>query len=128
MPNKTEVWRRLDELSSRLKPTVPFQVVTSESQGTPQLAREWAISRGHADRVFTAPWTVLDVPGAMPHVTGSGREINASAGRIRDAWVAAYATHLVAFLDQRSFSTRHLIQLCRQEEVKVPVWLPRWTA
>ncbi len=69
-----------------------------------------------------APWDVLEVPVAQVRVRRDGTRYNAAAGMARNAWMAAYGTHLVAFWDGKSPGTRGMIRLA--EACGLPVWRP----
>lgn len=122
--DKALVWPHLDRLKARFADETPFEIVCGEAAGVDTLGRQWAEANNHPIKSFPAPWSTLDAPCASVNTTG-GRSYNAQAGPVRNAWMAAYGSHLVAFWNGRSAGTKQMIKLCRLPEVAVPVWLPR---
>jgi hypothetical protein len=119
--DRTMVFDALDRLAAKWSGAQRFEVVCGEARGADTLGREWAQARGYPVRPMPARWAVLDVPGAIVQKRG-GRRYNARAGHDRNAWMAAYGTHLVAFWDGRSRGTRSMIDLAKV--CGVPVWVP----
>ena len=116
------VWPALDRLAEERWPGELFEVVCGEAPGADTLGREWATARGFPVYSLPAPWDVLEVPVAQVRVRRDGTRYNAAAGMARNAWMAAYGTHLVAFWDGKSPGTRGMIRLA--EDCGLPVWRP----
>ncbi|OYV75010.1 MAG: hypothetical protein B7Z66_14450 [Chromatiales bacterium 21-64-14] len=97
-----------------------FEVVCGEARGADALGREWARERGYPVVAMPARWNATDAPCAIVHEK-TGRRYNARAGMDRNAWMAAYGTHLAAFWDGESSGTRHMIKTA--EACGVHTWV-----
>ena len=116
------VWSALDRLAEERWPGESFEVVCGEAPGADTLGRTWAEARGFPVHSLPAPWQDIEAPGAQVRTRRDGTQYNAAAGMARNAWMAAYGTHLVAFWDGKSPGTRGMIRLA--EACGLPVWRP----
>ena len=82
-----------------------IEVVSGGAKGADQLGERWAQERGHRLKIFPADWN----------------RFGKQAGFIRNAQMAGYATHLVAFFDDSSAGIKHMIQLARKYNLKLRV-------
>ena len=82
-----------------------FEIVSGGAKGADAIGEEFAVSEGLPLRRFPADWE------------GAGR----GAGHIRNATVAWYGTHLLAFHQNNSRGTRHMIDLARLSGLTVAV-------
>ena len=94
--------RKMDHLTQNLD---EIEVVSGGARGADELGERWARERGHQLRIFPADWNRF------------GRQ----AGFTRNAEMAGYATHLVAFFDGSSAGTKHMIQLAKKYNLKLRI-------
>jgi hypothetical protein len=113
------VFDALDRLAAKWSER--FEVVCGEARGVDTLGRKWAQARGYPVRSMPARWDAMKIPGAVV-LEKNGRRYNAQAGHDRNAWMAAYGTHLVAFWDGHSRGTQSMINLAKA--CGLPVWTP----
>ena len=81
------------------------QIVSGGARGADKLGEEYAKKAGLALKVFNADWDNL------------GKR----AGIIRNAEMAKYGTHLVAFWDGKSRGTKNMIEVASRRGLKVEV-------
>ncbi len=112
------VFDALDRLAARWPER--FEVICGEARGVDTLGRKWAQARGYPVHSMPARWDALKIPSAVV-LEKRGRRYNAQAGHDRNAWMAAYGTHLVAFWDGHSRGTRSMIDLAKV--CGLPVWV-----
>jgi hypothetical protein len=93
----------LDHLLSNTKE--PVEIVSGKAKGADSLGERYARERGHAIKEFPANW---DLHGKK-------------AGYIRNAEMAAYATHCVCFWDGSSRGTKMMIELAKEKGLLVRV-------
>lgn len=123
MTDKTKVWPHLDKLKRRWEGHPPFEIVCAENSDAGSLSVAWAKTNEHPVKVLHAPWFETKAPCATVLRNGT-REYNASAAVVRDAWMAAYGTHLVVLRDSGPAETKTLLSLCSSPEVALPIWMP----
>lgn len=81
------------------------KIVSGGAKGADKLGERYAREHGHALEVFPADWNK------------HGR----SAGIIRNAEMARYASHLVAFWDKKSKGTENMIKFAQENGLFVRV-------
>ncbi|HDJ86204.1 MAG TPA: DUF4326 domain-containing protein, partial [Chromatiales bacterium] len=115
------VFRALDALAKKWGGG-RFEVIYGEASGVDTHGKRWAEARGCPARSFPAPWGDTGIPGAVIRKRHDGTQYNARAGYARNAWMAAYGTHLAAFWDGVSPGTRSMIEIA--QACGLPVWQP----
>jgi hypothetical protein len=80
-------------------------VISGCARGADRLGERWAAERGIEVKRFPARWS----------------EYGKRAGRIRNEMMAACATHLIAFWDEKSRGTKHMIETAREYGLDVTV-------
>lgn len=78
-----------------------IEIVSGGARGADRLGERYAKERGMTLKVIPADWN----------------EHGKSAGFKRNAEMATYATHCVAFWDGRSPGTKHMIDLAREYDL-----------
>lgn len=94
-----------DFMLSRLSKTHRIIIVSGGARGADTLALNYANDRGYDVQIMLADW---DAHGK-------------SAGYIRNAEMAAVATHCFAFWDHQSKGTKHMIDTARKLNLPVHV-------
>ena len=94
--------RKMDHLTQNLD---EIEVVSGAAKGADELGERWARERGHQLKIFPADWN----------------RFGKRAGFFRNAQMAGYATHLVAFFDGSSVGTKHMIELAKKYNLKLRV-------
>lgn len=79
------------------------EVVCGEARGADTVGKEWARDNGVPVASFPADW----------------EEHGKAAGHIRNAAMAEYGTHLIAFWDGKSRGTKNMIDVARSKGLKV---------
>lgn len=92
----------LDQIHSQIGVA---EVVCGMARGADLLGRKWALESGVAVVEFPADWD------------GLGKK----AGFVRNAQMAEYGTHLIAFWDGESRGTESMIKLAKNKGLKVNV-------
>tara|TARA_Y100000592_G_C5284360_1_gene227777 strand:- start:66 stop:425 length:360 start_codon:yes stop_codon:yes gene_type:complete len=85
--------------------TWDVEIVSGGARGADKFGEDFAKTFNLPLRVFPADWD----------------RYGKSAGYRRNAEMAEYATHLIAFWDGSSRGTKHMIDLADQKELKVKV-------
>ena len=97
---------KLDFLfSNAIKRGEEIEIVCGEARGADLLGKRYAESKGLIVKSFPANWNAY------------GRR----AGYLRNAEMADYSTHLVAFWDSSSKGTKHMIDLAKERGLNVRV-------
>jgi len=94
-----------DHMLSKLVKTRDIEIVSGGARGADALAIDYANMRGYSLTIMNADW---DTHGK-------------SAGYKRNAEMAEYSTHLIAFWDGQSRGTKHMIDLANKLKLKVHV-------
>ena len=81
------------------------EVVCGCAKGADSLGKQWAIENNVLVTEFPANWET------------HGK----SAGVIRNTEMAKYATHLIAFWDEKSKGTKHMIDTAKKRNLKMIV-------
>lgn len=92
---------KLDYYLSNLE---SFEIVSGGANGADRLGEKYAISKGLKLVMFPADWSL-------------GKQ----AGYLRNKEMAEYSTHLIAFWDGKSKGTKHMINLAKENNLKVKV-------
>ena len=102
------VFQKVETLTRRLWLSTRFEIVSGLAKGPDTLAIEWAEWAGFAGSVvrFPAQWD---------------RYGQKAAGPIRNAQMAWYATHLIAFWDGVSPGTKNMIETAKKDGLNVRV-------
>lgn len=82
------------------------EVVSGAARGVDRLGEQWAARHGIKVKRFPADW----------------RKHGRAAGPLRNAEMAAYATHLVAVWDGQSRGTKSMIELTRARGLRVFIY------
>ncbi|MEG3880505.1 DUF2493 domain-containing protein [Microcoleus sp. herbarium7] len=82
-----------------------IEIVSGGARGADRLGERYAKERGMILKIIPADWN----------------EHGKSAGFKRNAEMATYATHCIAFWDGRSSGTKHMIDLARQYNLELRV-------
>ena len=82
-----------------------LEIVSGTANGADKLGEKYAKESGASLKQFPADW---DKHGK-------------SAGYIRNKEMAKYSTHLIAFWDGKSKGTKHMIDLAKEEGLKVRI-------
>ena len=82
-----------------------IEIVSGGAKGADSLGERYAKEKGYRLRIFPADW----------------QRFGKSAGYKRNAQMAAYAEALLAFWDGKSPGTRHMIDLARDNGLKIGV-------
>lgn len=98
----TELCQYCDKV---LQNQINIEIVSGGARGADTLGEKYAKERNYRLKLFPAAWSKF------------GR----SAGVIRNAEMAKYATILIAFWDGKSRGTRSMINLAEKEGLKVYV-------
>lgn len=96
------MWSKTDAIFSE---SWPDEIVSGGARGADQFGEQWARVNNVPVKLFPAQW---DVYGK-------------SAGYRRNVDMADYATHLLAFWDQQSRGTRHMIEIARARDLPVRI-------
>lgn len=103
--NQTDkAFRHIDKLLRNIDSDL-IEIVEGGAKGADVIGREYAISRGIPYKTFEADWD------------GLGKR----AGYVRNAEMATYSTHLIAFWDGKSRGTSHMIDLAKREGLRISV-------
>ena len=94
-----------DRLSHVLHDVMPDMVVCGGAMGADTLGKEWAEENDVPVRMFVPDWD------------GLGRR----AGYVRNAQMARFGTHLIAFYDGESKGTKHMITIARKHGLDVRI-------
>lgn len=94
--------RKLDQLLSR---QTDIEIVSGTANGADKLGERYAKDRGYALKQFPADW----------------EKHGKRAGYLRNAQMADYADALVAFWDEESKGTMHMIELAKAKGLKIVV-------
>lgn len=86
-----------------LQNRINIEIVSGGARGADTLGEKYALERDYNVKRFSAAWSKF------------GR----SAGVIRNAEMAKYATVLIAFWDGKSRGTRSMINLAEKEGLKI---------
>lgn len=85
--------------------TDDIEIVSGHACGADMLGEKYAKERGYALKVFPTNWD----------------EEGKAAGYIRNKTMADYADALVAFWDDASCGTMHMINLARERDLKIRI-------
>ncbi|QDP66524.1 MAG: hypothetical protein Tp1111DCM1126091_30 [Prokaryotic dsDNA virus sp.] len=94
--------RKLDHLFSK---RMPDEIVSGNARGADALGERYAKEHSIDLKLFPANWS----------------EHGRAAGHIRNAEMANYGTHLVAFWDKRSRGTLNMIETAKKKGLNVRV-------
>jgi len=98
------------------------EVVSGAATGVDTLGENWAQANDIPVTRFPAKWKKLDAPGAIIRSNKYGK-YNAAAGFVRNKQMAEYGDALVAIWDEKSKGTKNMIDLAREQGLKVFVYL-----
>lgn len=93
-----------DKLLKNL-PQDEIEIVSGKARGADSLGEDYAFTRGYPVKEFRADWD------------GLGKR----AGFVRNAQMADYGTHLIAFWDGVSKGTKGMIELAEKKGLRVRV-------
>ena len=82
-----------------------IEIVSGKARGADSLGERYAKERGYQVKEFPAQWD----------------KFGKSAGYKRNAEMADYADALIAFWDNQSTGTNHMINLAKEKKIKVKV-------
>ena len=82
-----------------------IEIVSGAARGADALGEQYASERGFLVKQFPADWS-----------------IGKSAGHVRNKQMAQYADALIAFWDGKSKGTGHMIDLAKEQNLKVRVF------
>jgi len=102
--------RKLTHVLQRLTPD-DTAIVSGLARGADLMGKRWAEEHGFDVLPFPANW----------YPRGKSGGLDRRAGYIRNEEMAAIATHLIAFWDQKSHGTFNMIQEARARGLKVVV-------
>ena len=102
--------RKLTHILQRLTPD-DTAIVSGLARGADLMGKRWAEEHGFDVLPFPANW----------YPRGKSGGLDRRAGFIRNEEMAAIATHLIAFWDQKSHGTFNMIQEARARGLKVVV-------
>jgi len=94
--------RRVDKILSR---QTEIEIVSGAAKGADKLGERYANERGHKITRFIANWDTF----------------GKAAGYRRNIEMAAYADALIAFWNQESKGTEHMIVIAKQEDLLLRV-------
>lgn len=94
--------RKLDHLFSKRKPD---EVVSGGARGADALGEGYSKERRIPLKIFKADWD----------------KYGKAAGHVRNAEMAGYGTHLVAFWDGKSRGTKNMIETAKRKGLDVRV-------
>lgn len=80
-----------------------FEIVCGEARGADSLGKRWALENNVLVKSFPADWDTF----------------GKSAGYKRNAQMAQYATHLIAFFNGTSRGTKHMIDLADRSNLSI---------
>lgn len=107
--DRERAFRVLDRLASKLTEgreiKDAIEVVSGGARGADRMGELWSEHHGTDLTVFQANWN----------------EHGKAAGHIRNAEMACYGSHLVAFWDGASRGTKNMIEQARKNGLKVAV-------
>lgn len=96
----------MDAITSELrKSNTEIEIVSGKAKGADTLGEKWAKERGLKIKSFPADWD----------------QFGNSAGPIRNAQMADYGTHLVAFWDGRSRGTLNMVNVAKAANLNMRV-------
>lgn len=98
-----------------------IEIVSGQATGADAMGERYARSYRMPVAAFPAAWKDLTAPGAVIRTRRKGGAYNARAGFDRNAKMAKYATHLIAFWDGSSKGTKSMIDLAERRGLKVRV-------
>ena len=107
-------------LNDLFKDDLPDEVISGTADGADTVGEIWALHRYIPVQPFPADWGNISAPGAVVR-QGRHGAYNAIAGHQRNAQMAEYGTHLVAFWDGKSKGTRNMIGLAEERGLDVEV-------
>lgn len=93
--------------------------VSGLAKGPDAMVIEWAKKNGFRWMECPAAWDDLEAPGARVKVGPKGNKYNAKAGFDRNVDMANISTHGLGFWDQVSPGTKHMVDACHKQEVKL---------
>jgi hypothetical protein len=82
-------------------PIDQIEIVSGGARGTDRLGERYAKERGIALKIMPADW----------------KTYGKSAGYLRNAEMAQYATHAIIFWDKQSLGTKNMIDLAKKYEL-----------
>jgi hypothetical protein len=85
--------------------TKDVEIVCGEARGADSLGKNWAIENNKPVKSFPAEWD----------------QYGKAAGYKRNEKMAEYADHLIAFWDNKSKGTKHMIDLARKYKLGVKI-------
>lgn len=99
-----------------------FILVNGGAAGADTLASRYAQCYNYPYEVINADWDNLDVPGAVikTHVK-TGKPYNVKAGIDRNNQMLEIADMVVAFWDNKSRGTGHMVQECKRRNIPLVV-------
>jgi|AntRauTorckE6833_2_1112554.scaffolds.fasta_scaffold00137_38 hypothetical protein len=99
-------WDYLVDCVNSTEPPDPFQVVSGGAKGADALGERYAVDNNYPIKKFPADWNKY----------GKG------AGPIRNEQMADYADGLIAFWDQKSRGTAHMISTAKAKGLEVKIF------
>ena len=96
------------------------EVVSGGAKGVDVLGEKYAGDEKIPIKVFMPDWSNLEVPGVIVKSNRYGK-YNAKAGIARNEQMGDYADALIAFWDNQSTGTNHMINLAKEKKIKVKV-------
>jgi major membrane immunogen (membrane-anchored lipoprotein) len=82
-----------------------IEIVSGTANGADKLGEKYAQERGYKLKQFPANW----------------EKYKKSAGYIRNKEMAEYADALIAFWDEKSKGTKHMIDLAKEKKLKIKI-------
>lgn len=119
--NKAAIFKVLKSLIRNLDPD-DIEIVCGEAAGPDTIGREFAEENNIPVKSFRPDWDNIEADGAVIKTNKHGNKYNARAGFTRNKEMGDYATHVVAFWDNKSKGTKQMIDYAVEKRLVVRIF------
>ena len=117
-------YRLLSEKLDKIQQLQQIDVIVSGgAKGADSYSEFWANMHNVETKIFLADWDNITRPGATVKRNKYGKQYDSSAGHVRNQLIIDYADIIVAFWDGRSPGTNNAIDLAKDANKPIKVFL-----